>query len=316
MTPSHHRDAAKDMVLGVGITLILFAGSVMMPFFVLVGVFFLPLPVLVCRLKLGRVKGAAVAAIAFAVMAAIPGGGLIDLFPFLALLLMGFLLGESFEHRFSLEKTMLVACGTVALAGLLILFFYSVSAGVSIPEFVSTHVDQNLALFKAEVERTGAGADTMQALTASIELIKEMLKVLPGIALSGILFTAWVSLLLVRPILKRFDLPCPDFAPLIRWRAPEMLVWCLIGSGVLCLIPGALKLVGLNGLLVVLQIYFFQGIAIVAFFLNRKNVPPAVRWLLYTLITFYLGMLVIGLGIFDMWLNVRKLDRGNPLPPS
>jgi uncharacterized protein YybS (DUF2232 family) len=303
------------MVFGVGITLVLFAGAMIMPIVGLVGVFLLPLPVLVYRLKLGRARGAAIATIAFVVMAVVLGGGSLDLFLFLALMVLGFVLGESFERRFSLEKTMLVACGALSLAGLLFLLFYSHSAGVGITDLISAYVEKNLSLYREALEQMGAAEETRQAFSASLEIVEYvMLRVLPGIAVSGILFTAWITLLLARPVLKRAKLPCPDYGSLMHWRAPEMLVWVLIGSGLLLLMPaGGLKLIGLNGLLVMLQVYFFQGIAIVSFFFEKKRFPLVARWVLYTLISLQvlLLVLVIGLGIFDMWLNVRKIE-SNP----
>jgi uncharacterized protein YybS (DUF2232 family) len=63
-------------------------------------------------------------------------------------------------------------------------------------------------------------------------------------------------------------------------------------------------------MMIVMQVYFFQGIAIVAFFFNKKRVPRAIRWGLYTLMTLQplVLLMVICLGFFDMWLNVRRLE--------
>jgi len=303
------------MVFGVGITLSLFAGAVIIPIIGLVGMFLLPLPILVYRLKLGQTRGAAVATISFAAMAAVLGGGSLDLFIFLALLVLGFVLGESFERNYSLEKTMLAACATLALGGLLALFFYSRSTGNGITDLISVYVHQNTVLYQEALDRMGAAQETREAVTALIELIEVWtLKAFPAIAVSGILFTTWITLLLAKPVLRRASLPRPDFGNLTHWRAPEMFVWVLIGCGLLLLMPsGGLKLIGLNGLWIMLQVYFFQGIAIVSFFFEKKRVPLPARWILYPLITLqgFLLILVIGLGIFDMWLNVRKID-SNP----
>lgn len=311
MAPIQHRDITREMIIGVCITLALFAGASVVPVLGLIGVFALPLPVLVYRLRLGRIMGAVIPAAAFVVMAMLLDGASPDLFLFLSLLLLGFILGESLERNYSLEKTMTVACGGLTLAGLIILFFYSRAAGVGIPELVSEYVAKNLSLYQAAAEKMEIAEETRQALSASIEWFEyAIVRVLPGIAVSGMLFTAWITLLLARIVLGRIGLPYPNFGELIRWRAPEMLVWGVIGCGALLLVPAdALKLVGINGLMVVLQVYFFQGIAIVAFFFEKKRVPRAIRWGLYALMTLqiYVLLMVIALGFFDMWLNVRKL---------
>ncbi len=71
----------------------------------------------------------------------------------------------------------------------------------------------------------------------------------------------------------------------------------------------SLKLLGTNGLLILMTIYFFQGIAIVAFFFDKKQLPRFLRIVLYSLIAVQqlLLLVVIGLGFFDVWLNFRKL---------
>jgi uncharacterized protein YybS (DUF2232 family) len=57
-------------------------------------------------------------------------------------------------------------------------------------------------------------------------------------------------------------------------------------------------------------VYFFQGIAVVSYFFNKKRFPRTLRIFLYSLIAIQqiILLLIIGLGIFDMWLNFRKLN--------
>jgi uncharacterized protein YybS (DUF2232 family) len=60
-----------------------------------------------------------------------------------------------------------------------------------------------------------------------------------------------------------------------------------------------------------MSVYFFQGIAIVSFYFNKKRFPRVIRIFLYTLIAIQQLVLlaVIGLGFFDMWFNFRKLGK-------
>jgi uncharacterized protein YybS (DUF2232 family) len=71
------------------------------------------------------------------------------------------------------------------------------------------------------------------------------------------------------------------------------------------------RFVGLNGLFVVLSAYFFQGVAIMSHQFGKKGVPGILRWFLYSLIVLqpYVLFFVIGLGIFDMWLDMRRLKQ-------
>jgi uncharacterized protein YybS (DUF2232 family) len=69
------------------------------------------------------------------------------------------------------------------------------------------------------------------------------------------------------------------------------------------------KLFGINGLLILMTIYFFQGIAIISFYFEKKRFPRLLRIVLYSLIALQqiVLLIVVGLGFFDMWLNFRKL---------
>ena len=73
----------------------------------------------------------------------------------------------------------------------------------------------------------------------------------------------------------------PDYEKLNQWQAPDLLVWAVIGSGLLMLFPAsATKLLGLNVLLISTTIYFFQGIAIVSFFFEKIQIPRFLKILI------------------------------------
>jgi uncharacterized protein YybS (DUF2232 family) len=72
-----------------------------------------------------------------------------------------------------------------------------------------------------------------------------------------------------------------------------------------------IAIAGMNLLILCGLIYLFQGLAIVAFFFRRKRVPVFFQWLFYALLFVPLYMLVmlviiIALGLFDMWVDFRK----------
>ncbi|HJO63605.1 MAG TPA: DUF2232 domain-containing protein, partial [Desulfobacterales bacterium] len=94
------------------------------------------------------------------------------------------------------------------------------------------------------------------------------------------------------------------------WKAPDFLVWGVIGCGLTLLLPSkALKMFGLNGLIILMTIYFFEGIAIVSFYFEKKEFSRILRLFLYTLIVLQqiILFLIIGIGFFDTWLNFRRL---------
>ena len=71
---------------------------------------------------------------------------------------------------------------------------------------------------------------------------------------------------------------------------------------------------GANLVLVMGLLYFMQGLAVVDFWLRSKNAPVLLRWALYLLVAleFYLAALLAAVGLFDIWLNLRRRGLGRP----
>ena len=67
----------------------------------------------------------------------------------------------------------------------------------------------------------------------------------------------------------------------------------------------------INCFIVFLTLYFFQGLAIVSFYMSLKGITPWMRFLLYSILLIFfqpLGLLLVGAGFFDSWFNFRKLN--------
>lgn len=306
---------AKDIATGTAVAVLIFAISIYIP---IIGFFcslFMPLPLLFYRLKLGRNAGAVIFFATAIIMAVLLDGLSIDVFFFVELLFLGFVLGEFFELNLSIEKTVLYSCGSVLVSGLVILLIYSNIAGRDIAVMISDYVKQNLELTMVLYQSMGMSEESIRVISNSLDAIQYVLvRIIPALVVISTFFVAWTTLLLIRPLLKKKSLFFPAFGSLQQWRSPEILVWGVIGCGLLLLFPSkAIKVLALNGLLILMPVYFFQGIAIVSHFFNKKKFPRFVRLFLYGLIALQQLFLiaVIGVGFFDIWLNFRKLGIKN-----
>jgi uncharacterized protein YybS (DUF2232 family) len=301
---------AKDIVNGVLITSLIFFISVFIPIIGFFGAFFIPLPILFYRLKLGRKNGALIPVISGSILYFVIGGMSADVLFFVELLLIGFMLGELIELNYSIDKIMLYATGTVLISGFMGLVFYSVLSGEGIHAIVSDYVTKNLDLTMVLYQNMGMSEENIHLIDRFLaELQPLIVQILPAMVTASTLFVAWTNILIARPVLKRRSLSYPDFGPLNMWKAPEYLVWGVIACGLALFLPGsAINAIGQNGLLILMTVYFFQGIAIVSFYFEKKRFPRFVRFFLYTLIAVQhlILLAVIGLGFFDMWVNFRK----------
>jgi len=312
------RDISKDIISGIAVTSLIFVISIYIPIIGFFCALFIPLPTLIYRSKLGRTTGTIIPVIATIVMAVILGGISIDILFFFELLLLGFVLSELLELNLSIEKTILYACGSVIITGITCLLFYSNIANKGIFALVSEYVGKNIALTLSLYENMGMKQESIQMISASLESIKYVLiRIIPALVVASTLFISWINLLLSKSIFNNWNLIYPDFGTLKLWKAPELLVWIIIGCGILLIFPNnTLKILGLNGLLILMTIYFFHGIAIVSFYFEKKRLPRLLKFFLYSLIALQQMVLlvVIGLGFFDMWLNFRKLEHGPGKP--
>lgn len=312
------RNISKDIIIGIVVTSFIFLMSVVIPIIGFFSALLIPLPTLFYRSKLGRKSGAVIPVIATIIMVAFLGGISVDILFFFELLLLGFVLSELLELELSIEKTVLYACGAVVVTGAVCLLFYSNIADKGIYALVNEYVDKNLKLTLSLYSNMGIKQENIQMISNSLENIKYVLvRIIPALVVSSAVFISWTNLLLAKPIFKKQDLFYPDFGSLKLWKAPESLVWGVICFGLLLLFPyKPIKVLGLNGLLILITFYFFQGIAIVSFYFEKKNFPRMLRFFLYMLMAVQqiVLLVVIGIGFFDMWLNFRKLKHNSGKP--
>jgi hypothetical protein len=99
----------------------------------------------------------------------------------------------------------------------------------------------------------------------------------------------------------------PEFS---SWICPDKLVWGGILGGFLIITRISLLVtIGINTVILLAAIYFLQGIAIVSFLFKKKKVPLGFRVMGYTLIAVIqvLPILIAAMGLFDIWMDFRKL---------
>ena len=100
-----------------------------------------------------------------------------------------------------------------------------------------------------------------------------------------------------------------------EWVCPENFIWGFIAASVAWFLgQGIIADVGLNLFIVIIVIYFAQGMSIMVHFLKARKVPIFL-WLFLFIIIFaqplFIG-LIAGMGVFDIWADFRKIR--NPMP--
>lgn len=197
----------------------------------------------------------------------------------------------------------------VSLCGLLVV---SVMAGqspfVTASDLIGKEIAQTTTVMQDIFAETDLPANQKKEVSLAVDKMAAFLqRAYPGIAItvSGLMTVGLVFLLSVLAR-GRYAVPGQAFAD---WKVPEQLVWVLILAGFLvAFVNGFFGAFALNVLVILLPVYFLQGLAVIDYFFRRKAFSPIFRTLGYLLVTLVnpLPMVVTGLGIFDLWANFRK----------
>jgi uncharacterized protein YybS (DUF2232 family) len=301
---------AEDIIKGTALSSLLCLASIHIPVIGFLFALSVPLPLIFYRSKLGRNSGILIFAGTVAVILLALRGLSIDLIFFGELLFLGLMLSEFYHQNLSVEKTVLyTTCSVIATSGLGLVIYGNIQ-GSGIYSIASEYVAVNLRLAMDLYKNMGISEENIQMISDSMDHIQYVLvRIIPGLIISFVLFVNWANLLISRTVLVRNNFFYPDFGPLNLWKAPEYLVWAVIASSLMLFIPDKIiKIAGINILLILMSVYFFQGIAIVSFYFKKKRFPRPLKFFLYSVIALQhiIFLFVIGLGFFDVWLNVRK----------
>ncbi|GJL79760.1 MAG: hypothetical protein NPINA01_27490 [Nitrospinaceae bacterium] len=270
-----------------------------------------PAPLLFVYLQRGKTAGLILMGLVFAVLYVLMGPGQAMLFA-AEYVVMATLLAESIRAQLTMDKCIFIgALGSMVL-GTFLMFVLFAEREASLTDFfqgqIMKHFELSMEALKSMGEKQ-AELDSMQAFFDQSS--RTLASAYPAFIMVGSLITAAINFFLVRTLwIKLYGETLfrqEKFSELVL---PDFLVWLLIlSSGSLFLLGSPIGTVGINVLGVALLIYFFQGLAISVHILESKNVPVFL-WILaffLVLIQPLLIGLVIGLGVFDIWADFRKI---------
>ncbi len=291
----------------IGITLVCLLGvSFLGPFGAFIN-FLTPLPAAYLGMRYG-VKTSLIVVVVTCLLL-IELASTYTLVAYLGLFGIGSLLLPYLLHRlFPWDKAILYTAAGTAAVIMAIMFATVVINNVSITgivnQVVQSEVDQALVVY----QKAGLSADQLKEMSQAIQSMGAFVKRgFFGLYLATLIAIQALTLLILQRVkVKGESISGPSFA---RWRTPPHLIWLLIVGGFLQFVPQAVVVtIGWNILLVMLPLYFFQGLAVVHHFLRRKNYPRSVKSMLYLLLLVVnpLPVIVTSVGVFDLWIDFRR----------
>jgi uncharacterized protein YybS (DUF2232 family) len=305
------RFQARDALIPYGIFLvIILVAFVAPPLGMLVGML-TPVPLILMYLQRGKITG----------LITITGVGLVLLVlvgPQLAIAfitaygIMAAAMAETTRLSFSFEKILWVSALVPAVLTLLMLFIGLAGEDGSPIKALEDTLRKEAESYVQVLEKSGETPENLKKIRKSVEeSIPAAARVIPSFILISALVGAVINFLAVRYLWLRFyTRQYFEGMDVSRWMLPDVMVWVLIASiGSMLFGPGISQVAGMNLAIILLFLYFLQGLSVVTHIFKTKAFPKwvwIIAFILIPLNPMFFG-LVVGMGLFDIWVDFRKI---------
>jgi uncharacterized protein YybS (DUF2232 family) len=225
---------------------------------------------------------------------------------------MALVMAGAIRRQWSVEKTLLASTLVPSVANGIVMMLLLSSVDLNLNALKQHFEDDlNRALHQLVTEQSGLSEAALRAYIQ--EAFGIIVLLLPALFILSTAVGALLNYGLVRLLWQRLGsqppLPEVRFA---QWKAPEVCVWVLIGSGICAFVPlPGMRMIGLNVLLLVSLLYLIQGLSLMGFFLNKASVPSILRTLAYIFLVIQ-PLLLLGVaafGLFDLWFDFRGTNK-------
>jgi len=204
--------------------------------------------------------------------------------------LSGILMAWTARKNYSIEMVVLLP-SLVILGAIAFYFVYGgLQLSMSPWQLVENQMREAIELNMRLYSRLPLNPEEIQAIQDSKPAIIALFtRIFPALCVIAALFTVWINLIAAGPILRKHGIVLPELSALSEWSAPPWLVWIFIAA----------------------VLYLLQGLAIVSFFFQNKNISMFFRFLAYFLIAIQqmLMIAIAAVGFFNLWIDFRKYFR-------
>ena len=302
--------AEKALLLVVVFLVFLFVVMLVPELSVMLGVL-IPVPLTFFYVRFGRRTGLVLLTLVFIVLFILIGPKPAVLF-FTEYVVLAGVMAEAIRFRLSFDKCILFSALFSAALSIVLLLFVFADREATLLEFFQKQIDGH---FTQSIEALKAMGDKPEELKVLQDFAGKasgsLVQAYPSFIALGTFITALINYYATRFLWRRIDTyEMFHHARFSGWIVPDQVIWVLICSSSLFLLAdNALGAIGINLLLMTLIAYFFQGLAVTIYFLESRNVP-VFFWVLIFFVILLQPLLVgasIGLGVFDTWMDLRKI---------
>lgn len=232
--------------------------------------------------------------------------------------LIGLVIGGAWREGASWRQTFWLTVGAAVFPALLAWTGAMVLYNVDLLTTLFDHWMEVVRSVVVEAERSGVGAETLQALEQAVAETEASFAVarplFPGFMVVSAIMGAFVNVALAGIVLTRLGEQPPAIPPFVRWRWPWTLaLGFILGHGLLLLSGGdglsTTAVIGHNLLIVFNLLFAVQGAAVGWALLQRGGVGVLLRVIVLVAVYWLLPVVLIWTGVLDSWFNFRRLPQ-------
>jgi MFS family permease len=300
----------KGLLLVAILLAFLFLVALVPALSVLIGVL-IPVPLIFVYIHFGRRPGLVLLALIFVVLFTLMGPRQATLF-FTEYAVLASVMAEAIRFRLSFDKCISFSALVSAVLSIVLLLFMFTDREATLLEFFQKQIDRHFAQSIESLKAIGDKSEELKVVQDFADKTSGSLaRAYPSFIVLGTFVTALINYYATRFLWRRiYGYDIFHEAQFSGWVIPDQVIWVLIGSSaVFLLADNTLGSIGINLLLMTLVAYFIQGMAITIYFLESRNVP-VFFWILMFFVILLQPLLVgvsIGLGVFDTWMDLRKI---------
>lgn len=304
-----HSKKIKYGAMMLALFIILLAGVFFIPFIGLLVMVFLPLPIILYRLREDR-KTTYYVILSAGVLSTLLGGPI--LLPFaLVFGVLGFLvaecilLGKSKLYTFMASGLVMVIVGIVTY--LILALFFEVNIIDSLMAVLKESENQ----FKASLNEFGALPEGYENVVAEAFMLYR--SSIPAVFILSVYAFAFIMVIPNFMLLRRLGHEVPKFPPFYQLKLPVITIFVY---GLLIILPFVMNmtpdsstyLLYINGTIILRVLLLLQGLSLVHYFMFRMKLPGIVT-VLSMILALLFNPITILLGILDIGVNIRAWIR-------
>ncbi|MCM3744566.1 YybS family protein [Sporosarcina luteola] len=284
---------------------ILLAGAFYVPFLGSIIMIFIPLPIILYRLRHDR-SSTVFVAIAGAILSLIVGG--ILLVPFAVMFgVLAFLVAESILLGKSKLYTFMASGLFFIITGILVYLIAALVFEVNAIDSLMTMMKESEKQFKTSLESLGALPENYEEIVG--EAFTMYRSAIPAMFILSVYVFTFIMVIPNFEMLRRLGHQVPVFPPFREMRLPVITIFVY---GLIIILPWIMELkpessaylLYVNATIILRFLLLVQGLALIHYFMYKMKLPTFVT-VLSTIFALLFSPITTLLGILDIGVNIR-----------